>query len=469
MGTTEINYPQNDGWLKKTKTKYRSNPAWYWLLATIFLFFLLPEYISPFLLFVAFIIFKRQWTKEGRKAKVGTTGKLEMGLMVYMLISTLWSQTKLDTLGCAGLWWAVILIQIMIYNLARTKERIKKVISTIVASASANGLIGAIQFISYCLYKNDLIPKSLVLTTPLYRNLDQAIYAWMPFEISTNMWEKRASGCFSNPNLLATFMIVAYPLALYLLLNASSKKSKWIYFTSIVMISCGMASTLTRAGCILILIAWVFLFVMQAKRHYKKMFLSLIPTASSLIPALLIRYGHVKVYGSGKHSSAEAALSSEVHFDIWKSMVHYITHDVKTFFIGMGFGCEQTGMVLDANYGLHKPHSHNFIIEIWAELGLIGIIMLAIIMTFTMGKLLEINSNSKKKITLIFAVSTSFVAYFVFGLSDYIFNSPKQIILMMMLIGITQAISYCYDKTLINNPHDLEHVIEQDWKNIIHQ
>lgn len=468
METTEISQEQKTGWLKEFKTKYKNNPGWYWLLGTVYTFFVLPEYISPFILFVAFIIFKRQWTREGRLAKVGTLGKLEMGFMTYMLISTLWSSTKLDTLGCAGLWWAVLLIQIMIYNLARTKAKIKKVITVFVAAGVTNGIIGTIQFVSYCLYKNSIIPKGLVLTTPLYRYLDQAIYEWLPFDISTKMWEKRASGCFSNPNLLATFMIVVYPLAIYLLLNASTKKSKWLYFGAVVAITFGMASTLTRAGCLIILFAWLMLFLLQAKRHYRKMFMSLVPTAISIVPALMIRYGHVKVYGPEKPTD-EAATSSEAHFDIWRSMIDYITHHAKTFFIGMGFGMEDTGNVLLQNYNLNKPHSHNFIIEIWAELGIIGIIMLAIIMAVTMGKLLEINSNSKKRITLVFAVSASFIGFFVFGLSDYIFNSPKQIIMMMILIGLTQAISYTYEKTLINSPHDFEKVIDRDWKNIIHQ
>ena len=140
--------------LGKARLKFFDNPAWYWLLGTVFLFFLLPEYISPFILFAAYIIFKRQWTREGRLAKVGTVGKVEMIFMAYMLISVLWSPNKLDTLGCAGLWWAVILMQIMIYNLARTKERIKKVITAFVASAALNGLVGAIQIGSYALWIN---------------------------------------------------------------------------------------------------------------------------------------------------------------------------------------------------------------------------------------------------------------------------------------------------------------------------
>ena len=69
------------------KVKYKSNPGWYWLIATIFLFPVLPEYISPFILFFGFIVFKRQWTREGRKAKVGTLGKLEIAFMSLALTS----------------------------------------------------------------------------------------------------------------------------------------------------------------------------------------------------------------------------------------------------------------------------------------------------------------------------------------------------------------------------------------------
>ena len=79
------------------RIKYQNNPGWCWLIAAIFLFPILPEYISPFILFAGFIVFKRQWTREGRKAKVGTLGKLEMVFMGLALLSTLWSSNKLDT------------------------------------------------------------------------------------------------------------------------------------------------------------------------------------------------------------------------------------------------------------------------------------------------------------------------------------------------------------------------------------
>ena len=65
------------------KEQYKKNPAWCWLLATVFFFPLLPEYVSPFLLFIGFIVFKVQWSKEGKKAKVGTLGKLMMAFMGF--------------------------------------------------------------------------------------------------------------------------------------------------------------------------------------------------------------------------------------------------------------------------------------------------------------------------------------------------------------------------------------------------
>ena len=55
----------------------------------------------------------------------------------------------------------------------------------------------------------------------------------------------------------------------------------------------------------------------------------------------------------------------------------------------------------------------------------------------------------------------------LFGLTDYIFNSPKQIILFMIIIGLTQAISQCYEKTIINSTDSLVKAAEKSIKEIV--
>ena len=470
------------------RIKYRNNPGWYWLIATIFLFPILPEYISPFILFIGFIIFKRQWTKEGRKAKVGTLGKLEIAFMSFALLSALWSDSKLDTLGSAGLWWGMFLIQVMIYNLVNTRERIDKVLKTITFSAAANGIAGTLQICTYMLYDLGYISEKFVFTTPFYKNIDYAVYSWLPFSINTNTFDDRASGFYSNPNLLCTSMLVAYPISIYLFLNAKNRKQKFLYFITNLIISAGISSTLTRAGCVIALLGWVFMFIVLAKRHAKELLTIFIPTVAVIIPSILTRYGLIFSQNAivstataktnnivseyiANYTNTEnfitAKRSTNAHFEIWQSVWDYITNHINVFIGGLGFGCESTGSFLLETYNLSKPHAHNFVFEIWAELGIIGLILLFAIIFCTFGKLLEINANNGKKFDLVFCVFTSLMLFLLFGLSDYVFNSPKQIILFMMIIGLTQAISQCYEKTLIKTTDDLVKATSKTLKEIV--
>lgn len=470
---TEIDFMSEK--LNAFKTKYNSNPGWYWLLATIFLFPILPEYVSPFILFAGFIVFKRQWTREGRKAKVGTLGKLQMAFMLLALASTLWSETKLDTLGTAGLWWGMFLVQVMIYNLANTRKRIDKIFKLITLSAAINGFLGTLQICTYTLNKFGYIGNNLVVITPFYKSLDKAVYTWLPFNIRTNTFADRASGFFSNPNLLATYMVFAYPISIYLYLNAKNKKTKFLYFFMNLLISAGMSSTMTRAGCVIALAGWIFMFIVLAKRHAKELLQIFIPTVSIIVPSILTRCGllfTIKKSGiaatpSSAASGAAAQQSTVNHFRIWESVFDHIIHNVKTFIGGMGFGCESTGTMLLENYDLNKPHAHNFVLEIWAEIGIIGIVLLVVIICCALGKLLEINANNGKKFDLVFCVFTSLMLFLLFGLTDYVFNSPKQIILFMMILGITQAISQCYEKTIIDSPESLAKAAEKNIKEIV--
>lgn len=464
--------------LNALKARYKENPGWCWLEAIILLFPILPEYVSPFLLFAGFIVFKKQWTREGRKAKVGTLGKLEITFMALALVSVLWSDTKLDTLGTAGLWWGMFLIQVMIYNLGTTRMRIDRILKLIVYGGIANGICGTIQICTYTLHKFGYVGKNLVLITPFYKTLDKAVYTWLPFEIKTNTFADRASGFFSNPNLLATYMIFAYPISIYLFLNAKNKKEKITYFIFNLIICAGISSTLTRAGCVIALFGWIFMFAILAKRHWKQLLTIIMPTVAVIIPSILTRYGLIFTVKNTNNTviptpsvtvnNAEPKKSSANHFLIWRNTFDYLTNHIKAFIGGMGFGCESTGIMLTTSYELNKPHAHNFVLEIWAELGIIGIVMLFVIILCAFGKLLEINANNGKKFDLVFCVFTSLLLFLMFGLTDYVFNSPKQIILFMILMGLTQAISQCYEKTLIKSPDDLLKVTERDLKGITH-
>lgn len=120
--------------------------------------------------------------------------------------------------------------QVMIYNLARSRDKIDALLQTCTASACVNGVIGTLQICGYTLNRYDCIPDGAVLVTPLYKGLDKFVYTHLPFAISTKTFDSRASGTFSNPNLLATHMVIAYPISIYLFLNAKTKSRKCCAF-----------------------------------------------------------------------------------------------------------------------------------------------------------------------------------------------------------------------------------------------
>ena len=190
-----------------------------------------------------------------------------------------------------------------------------------------------------------------------------------------------------------------------------------------------------------------------------------LPTIAVIVPSILTRYGII--FSSG--GNGEAKKSSVAHFNIWESLIDYVLSHTRAFFIGTGFGCEETGNILKYMYNLDKPHAHNFVIEFWVELGVVGIILLGILLIWSAGKLLEINTNNSRKLTLVFCVFTSLVLYLGFGLSDFIFNSPKQMIFLFLLLGLTQSISYCYDKTVITDARTLERAARKEIRNTLNQ
>lgn len=450
---------------------YGKDPAWAWLLFTLSSFFILPEYISPFILFAAFIVFKIQWSKQKKKARVGTIGKIELCMMCYMLLSVLWSDTLLDTAAMAGLWFGMFLIQVMIFNLARTKARVDTLLKSVVFGASMNGLLGSLQIVSYMLYDRGLIPQNLVIVTPFYKTLDKAVYSALPFDIITKTFDDRASGFFSNPNLLATLLVISFPISIYLLINAKSKRNKVLYYLANILITCGISATMSRAGCVIALAGWILLFILLVKKSVRDLVSVGIPAFAVLIASILTRYGIIfqdrdpvtAIVGAA--TVGEARQSSATHFEIWESVIDYLSSHADVFLFGNGFGCAGTSNILQSVYDLNKPHAHNFLLEFWMEIGLVGVIFIIAIVVMAVRRMVEINADTTKKYSLMVCITTSLLIFFGFGLTDYIFGSPKQIFMLMMLLGIIQAIYYSYNGAEMKNFDDLKRALQRAFKN----
>ena len=92
--------------LAALKIEYRTNPGWCWLLAILFLFPLLPEYVSPFILFAGFIVFKVQWAGRGERPRWHHRQDDDA---VYGLCPSQHPvvPTSFSTFSTAALWWGM--------------------------------------------------------------------------------------------------------------------------------------------------------------------------------------------------------------------------------------------------------------------------------------------------------------------------------------------------------------------------
>lgn len=52
-----------------------NNAAWKWMLATLFLSQMFPEYIAPFFTLIGFVVMKISFKKNGQKVRMDSFGK----------------------------------------------------------------------------------------------------------------------------------------------------------------------------------------------------------------------------------------------------------------------------------------------------------------------------------------------------------------------------------------------------------
>ncbi|MCC8023169.1 MAG: O-antigen ligase family protein [Clostridiales bacterium] len=453
--------------LAKLRRFYRADPGWFIMVFSLAMTPFFPEYIAPFFTLFGFLIFKNSHHANGLKIKLGGFGKLEFAFMGYMLLTVFWSQSKLNSLFIPLLWMGMYLMQTMIYNLCDTQEKLDKVISVVVIAAAVCGAIGAVQMLTY--YLNAELNFPFVLPSPLLRDVDQAVFEWLPFNIITKFHKERSSSTYNNPNLFATYMVIAYGLGVYRFVKAlqgKNKKKKKNALFHILIIALGLSATQTRIALMVVAVSAIVLLVRLHKYKFKTQAIGTAGALMCLIPGFTARFipllresiGNLRRHmdDTQAESIMESIMENEgafmqvadqsaaTHFDIWFSVAAYIVTHAQAFFIGIGSGMDATWQVLLEQFDINQPHAHNFVLEFWIEGGIIGLGLFLAIIVYAFYRLNRIDDSAPTTRILRACVKVSLVGYLIFGLSDFLYNSPKQIILFFILMGIIQAICRIY-------------------------
>lgn len=389
------------------------------LLIIVFLSSLLPEYISPFLIPIYFLFY----IVKKKKIKFDKINIFQLLLIFYMFISSIWSNTSLFTLGISFLWLNMFLIQIIINSEVDSIPKIRQVIQFFSAGACISAIIGILQIIS--LYLSKVFNIINLVPNPLYRYIDDFVYKILPFDTNIRYFATRASSTYCNPNIYVTLLIISFPLMLYL--YKTSLKSKKIYLIGLIILFLGVLSTKSRMALLVIFLSLIIETLIFNKKEKKYTYITLV--LAIIISFLVIsnRLNSINILGGN---------SSNTHFKIWHSCLNYMFNNPLTLIFGTGSGVQNSWSILLNIYNINFPHAHNILIQLVMEIGIIG---LSIFLIPFIYKIKLIRNRFNKNKILFLSLLNMLICYFILGMTDYLFNSPKQLMLLYIMFGIIES------------------------------
>lgn len=444
----------------------KNNVAWKWMLATLFLSQMFPEYIAPFFTLIGFVVMKVSFKKNGQKVRMDSFGKYEFIFLAFYLFTSVYSKTRVYSALIALLWMGMCLGQLMMANLINTAEKLKTAMKLYALSAFILSIVGCLQVVSNMLIDNGIITTGV--PNPLTGPIDVAFYNFLidtfGITLDTTMQDFRALGSYNNPNLFVSFLISALPFSFYFFLNGDTRKERVFYGISSIAICAGVAGTQTRGAMIALVISITFLFLSN-KKYFKKLFVMLAGFVC-LVPALFTRYREQLIYHlhdftfitqSGNTIDLTLDYSISDRVKLYLNLGEYIFSHFGVFIFGMGAGVENVGEVITKVLKIDAPHAHNIFLELWAESGIIGLGLFLFaggILFVNLVKTLKKGSEAQR---VTCAVLSSLMAFFVMGLTDFIVCSPKILQVMFLILGFAQATYRIYqgrwenDEVLKNN------------------
>lgn len=416
--------------LTKLRNDYPKKKGWYWLLGTLMMFPLLPEYLSLILLLITFVIFKVYWGKADKKALLGNTGKIFLIYMCYMVITAFWSNTHLLSALIGLMWMGCFLIYVYIANTVNTKRKLKNAITIINLSAGIIGLIAILEVVTYNLsthfdWFNYYFPN------PFYYHINDYIYDRIPVEIINYIFAQRASATFDNPLILATYLVIAAPFCAFGAVYFSHSQNRKISSICFLLVLGGIVCTSSRGAYIAVALSILTILISVGnKRIFKKIFPFIIVMAIAVPIGLVLRY---------KNSPKGDFLASTAkRFDIWKSCFEMFTDN---WIAGLGAGSDNIHTLLRDTYGIeNRTHAHNLFLELAVESGVIGFVFVIAVIVSIITVLVRMNRTKEKiyhRYSALYA--SSLVGFITMSLFEHTLQSPKELISMFMVLGFIEA------------------------------
>ncbi len=289
------------------------------------------------------------------------------------------------------------------------------------------------------LVKLMLLSAFLVALYGVYQNFAgvEGAESWLDEEMFEGI-RVRVYSFFNNPNVLGEFLVLTIPLVVAMLWAKMRGAYRSVFCFILLSMAACMIFTWSRGAWLGVFFACALFLVIMDKRWVLLGVLALL-----LLPLLMVLSGNTTILERLLSVGNTQDTSTAYRVSIWQASILII----KDFWVsGIGIGSEAFKSVYPA-YALSGAdfalHSHNLYLQIWVEMGIIGIAaLLFMVLAFVKQVFSNAVIGAHKKDShakLVIALGAGVLGFLLQGLTDYVWYNYK--ILMIFWIFFALGVS----------------------------
>ena len=342
-----------------------------------------------------------------------------MDLAVLFFLLTLYFSGAITAGGKAGYNEVLISCVLMfgyflVVNLMRTKVWLKRCVLAIVSSGTVVAVIGILQYF-------------LGLVT---------VDSWIDSDYFFDI-QGRAVSLFDNPNVLAAYLIVVLPFALFLLAQSEYRREHLICLFSVAAILVCIVFTWSRGAWLAAIISTLVFALIYSKKTVRYLFFACfaIPFLPMVLPDSVIR----RFTSIGNLADSSTMYRIYTWKGSWNAIQEY-------FWSGVGYGSTAYETIYPrfAYAGMETAeHSHSLFLQILFGVGIGGLVIFFTVLFLHLQMNLEYMRTAKEieSKRFVAAAICAVLGMMVMGLFDFVWYNYRIFFLFWAVFALGCAMT----------------------------
>lgn len=298
-------------------------------------------------------------------------------------------------------------------NLIRSTEWVKRVLFSLTSSCLIVSLLGILQKLT-----------------------GSVSTVWQDTEMFSYI-DGRITSTLENPNVLAEYLVMVFPLFIAVFLTAKGGWKKGLSLLPIGLVGLAIVYTWSRGAWLGMMIGMVIFLLLFSRHTLTFLLFSLcaVPFLPFVLPSGIID----RITSIGNLADSSTAYRTF----IWQAAVKMFG-DALPAGIGIGEGAFSVVYPKYALAGIETaPHSHNLFLQIGIEVGLPGLVtFLAVIFLFARCAVsLGTRGEDRRNAAFALAGFGGILSVLAQGMTDYVWYNYRVFFLFWLLIGLVTAMA----------------------------